>query len=343
MLDELRKIWSEFYVKMLVLIILIVSMAAAIVPIRSFSAMESAESTNMFKGKDAVRVLKEQYENSKGQLSTDKINAVLRYYQSIPSQDLAYVESTIQYPGIINLLLDAYLSVNTDESTNLYKLKDADDFYNRNTVQITAVLNHSTNTYQPWEKDIVLEKAESIEKPFKMDFSRQWVFAYRLLTLVFIVIAISAIIIGSRIFSYEKEKNMDMILVTISNKKLRNIARNKVFALLTFLTIEFLISMIILTVIFFSVTGFSAWSSQIQIEYFTSVYKLTFGSAYLLFIFMGWISIMTIGVLVGTINALTQKSYSSLVIGFTFVFIPLIITRLGSIPVSVKVFSGATG
>lgn len=338
MVDELRKFWSEFHVKILVLLVISVSIVVSIAPIKSFSIMESPDSTNRIKGKAAVHIMKERYKNSKGELSISKINEALGHLQSISSPELAYFESNIRYPGIVKLLSYAYSPSNPEESVNLYTMKNGDDFYNRNIIKIEEILNNSPDDYKSWEKDAILEKAESIKKPFIVDFSRQWVEVYKSLTILFIVISISAIVVGSKLFSYEKEKKMDMILVTFGERRLQKIGRNKIFALLTFLTIEFLTSVLIISIMTFSVTGIDGWSSQIQIEFFTSIYSLTFGCAYLLFIFMGWISITSIGILVATINAFMQNSYLSLVIGFLVAFFPMVITRFDSIPISIRKF-----
>ena len=338
MVDELKKFWSEFHVKVLVLIVILVSIGVSIAPIKSFSIMESPDSTNRIKGKAAIKIQKERYENSKGELSISKINEVLGYLQSIPSPELAYMESNIKYPGIVSLLSYAYSSIDSDERVNLNTIENGDDFYNRYIIKIEDILNSSPNDYKSWEKDVILKKAESVEKPFIMDFSRQWIDVYKSLNILFIVISISAIVVGSKLFSYEKEKKMDMILVTFGEKGSQDIGRNKIVALLTFLTIEFLISVLIVSIIVFSVTGIDGWSSQIQIEFFTSIYDLTFGNVYLLFLFMGWICIMAIGILVATINAIMQKSYASLVVGFLVTFLPLVIVRLDSIPISLKRF-----
>ncbi|WP_353095636.1 hypothetical protein [Tissierella praeacuta] len=334
MLSELKKFWNELHVKILVLLAILVSIA----PIRSFSVIESPNSINRIKGRAAIHVMRERYKNSKGELSINKIKEVLSYLQSIPSPELAYLESDIKYPGIINLLSYAYSPSNPEERANLHTMKNVDDFYNRNIIKIEDTLNNSPNDYKLWEKDAILKRAETIEKPFVINFSRQWVEVYKSLAILFIIISISAIVVGSRLFSYEKEKNMDIILVTFGSKKLQSIGRNKIFALLTFLTIEFLVSVLIVSIIVFSATGIDGWSSQIQIEFFTSIYNLTFGGVYLLFLFMGWISIIAIGTLVATINAFMQKSYASLVIGFLMVFLPLVIIRFDSIPISVRKF-----
>lgn len=124
----------------------------------------------------------------------------------------------------------------------------------------------------------------------------------------------------------------------MGKKKLQTIGKDKVLALLSFLTIEFLISVLIISAIIFSTTGINGWLSQIQIKYFTSIYNLTFGGAYLLFIFMAWISLLAIGTLTAAINALMQRSYPSLVIGFLIVFIPFLAIRISSLPLSIRKF-----
>lgn len=338
MLYELRKICEELHVKILILVVLIISFVVAFIPIGSFSALESAENSNLVKGKAAISLEKERYENIKGILSIQKINEALNYYQSISTEDLAYVQSEIKYPGIINMLVDAYSSINEGNNINLYKLKNADDFYDRYKIQINEQLNHKVDGYDKREKEEVLEKAGDIDIPFQLDYSKQWQFSYRVLTIVFIGMAVVALMVGIRLFSYEKEKNMDLILATIDKRNLYKIGRNKIFAFLLLLTLLFGSSIIIFSMIFFSITGFRGWNSQIQTTYFYSIYNLTFSEAYLLFVFMGWVCILTIGMIIATINAFTQKSYNTLVIGTIIIFIPFVITRLGTIPLVVKKF-----
>ncbi|MDR7870352.1 MAG: hypothetical protein RIN55_05800 [Tissierellaceae bacterium] len=338
MLDELRKFRNDLSTKILFLIIILVSIAVSIAPIKSFSAIESVDSANIIKGRPAINILKVRYENIKGELSIHKINEVLSYYKSIPDTDTAYIESNIKYPGIISLLSDAYSTGDTSETQNLNKIEDANDFYDRNVIKIASILENSHNEYRTWEEDAIIEKAKSIDTPFIIDFSKQWVNAYKSLTVVFVFISLSGVLIGSRLFSYEKEKNMDIILSTLGKRKIQNIGRNKVLALLTFLSIELVISALIVSIIIFSTTGINAWLNQIQFAYFTSIYNLTFGGAYLLFIFMAWISLMAIGALVAAINSLVQKSYPSLVIGFIVVFSPLLAIRISSLPLSIRKF-----
>lgn len=338
MLNELKKFTSQLYIKILILVVILASIVVSIAPIKSFSEIESIDNSKNLQGKAAIHLIKERYNNSKGTLTTDKLNEVLKYYKSMPSSDTAYIKTDIKYPGIFSLINKAYTSGDTKEGGRFSKLNNMNDFYERNIELITKKLNDSENTYESWENNIILEKAKTINKPFVVDFSKQWVKVYPSLTICFMIIAISAIVIGSNLFSYEKDKNMDILLVSLGDGNLRNIGRSKIKALLTFLTVEFLVSVIIISIVVFANTGISAWNSQIQIEYFTSIYHLTFGQAYLLSLFTGWISIMAIGTFVAALNAFTQKSYLTLVVGFLVTFIPIIIVRLNALPIIITKF-----
>lgn len=162
---------------------------------------------------------------------------------------------------------------------------------------------------------------------------------YKSLSIVFIILAIAAIVHTSNLFSYEKENKMDMILSTFGKNKLRNVAKNKILALIFLITTEFLISIVIISIITFSVSGMSSWSSQIQIELFTSIYNLNFLQVYLLFNLIAWVSVIAIGLLVGMINVLTQKSYLTLIVSFILMFSPLILERLQAMPVLIQKFN----
>ncbi|KEI09728.1 membrane protein [Clostridium sp. K25] len=337
MLNELKKFTSKLYIKILILVVILASVVIANLGSKGFSAITSATG-NIVKGKAAISLMKEQYKNSKGALTIDKLNKALKYYNSILDTGLQSVETDIKYLGIFDLMEKAYVYDDAKESAIFHKLKNMNDFYSRNIKVITKNLNHSKDNYEPWEKNIILEKAKTIDKPFIVDFNMHWINVYKCFIICFMVIGFSAIIIGSRLFSYEKDKHMDILLVSLGDNSLRKIGKNKIKALLTFLTVELLISVTIISIIMFLNTGIDAWNSQIQIQYFASIYNLTFGQAYLLSIFVGWISILAIGVFTATLNAFTQKSYVTLILGVIVVFIPMISARLNAFPVIVTKF-----
>ncbi|KEI06938.1 hypothetical protein [Clostridium botulinum] len=344
MLNELKKFTSKLHIKILILLVILASIATANSASNSFSALKSADS-KMIEGKASIPLIKEQYKNTKGILTIDTLNKALKYYKSKPDCETAFLETDIKYPCVFNLMEKAYIyddtkesSIFQKESAVFHKLKDMNDFYTRNIKVITEKLNNEKNNYESWEKNIILEKAKNINKPFNIDFNKHWELVYTCFIICFMVIAISAIVIGARLFSYEKDKNMDVLLVSLGDESLRKIGINKIKALITFLTVELLISVSIISVMMFSNTGISAWNSQIQIKYFTSLYNLTFGQAYLLIIFTGWISIIAIGMFTATLNAYKQKSYTTLFLGVIITFIPMIAVRLDMFPVIITKF-----
>ncbi|KEH96912.1 membrane protein [Clostridium botulinum] len=337
MLNELKKFAKDIYIRVLIVVVIVVSIVVSIQCIQNFYAMKSGK-FNGVQGRAAISLIKERYENSKGILTSDKLNEALKYYKSMPEGDTAYTETGIKYPGILELMENVYVSDYTKQDAIFRKLSNMNDFYNRNITLITKNLNDSKNTYEPWEKNIILEKAKAIDKPFIMDFSEQWVFVYQCFMVCFIIIAVSAIVVGARLFSYEKDNKIDILSDSLGDKELRKIGRGKIKALLIFLTSEVLVGVLIISIIMFSNTGISAWNSQIQIEYFTSIYHLTFVQGYLLIILTGWISILAIGMFTAMLNAFTQKFYTSLVLGFIITFIPMIVGRLNAFPAIITKF-----
>ena len=131
---------------------------------------------------------------------------------------------------------------------------------------------------------------------------------------------------------------MDLLLVSLGDKSLKRIARNKVKSLIVLLTIEVLISVLVTSLVVFSNTGIDSWNNQIQIENLTSIYKLSFGQAYLLSIFAGWIGVIAIGLFVSLLNAFIEKSYITLIIGVIIEFMPIIIAKAKILPIIITKF-----
>ena len=183
MLNELKKITSRFYFKILFVLVIIVSIITGFAAVRSFSELESLSSTNYLKGKSAINMIKQNYDNSRGVLTTDKLNEVLKYYKSIPNSDEAYIKASAKYPGIFSLIANSYPTDNADPSKQFKNMNNMNNFYERGTEIINQKLSESENMYEPWEKEIILDKANNITKPFNIEFSGQWNKLYSSLTI----------------------------------------------------------------------------------------------------------------------------------------------------------------
>ncbi|WMJ81816.1 hypothetical protein RBU49_06105 [Clostridium sp. MB40-C1] len=183
MLNELKKFTSELYIKILIFVVILVPIAVSIATIKSFEEIRSIDDSNYVKGRAGIHLAKERYNNSKGVLTTDKLNEVLKYYKSMPAGDAAYIKTDIKYPGIFSLIDTAYTAYDAKEGDKFHKLNNTNDFYNRNINIITKKLNDSERDYESWEKNIILEKAKTIDKPFTIDFMEHWHKIYPSLTI----------------------------------------------------------------------------------------------------------------------------------------------------------------
>ena len=327
MRNELLKIRKEKYIKIIIVLLVILTLIVTIAPINSFSFIENSEQSNEIKGREAIEKIKQQYEMSKGELTVDKLNQVLKYYQSFPDPLKAELESDFKYPGVIQLLLDAYGTYNK-EIDNLYHIDNVNDFYNKNSSIITGLFQVYKGEYSSWEKKEILQRAKSIHTPYYFDFHKQWINLFKSLTIIGLFLAVVAILIGANLYSYEMEMDMDYLLGSCNTKQLKRIAQNKLFSMYAMLSILFFGSIIFISIVDFIVFGIRGYNSPIQIAYFTSIYHLNFGEAFIIFIFLEWIGILAISSISAIINSFYLKTIQSVFIAIVFNFIPIILNNL---------------
>lgn len=335
---ELKKYMGELYVKVIIFVFVISPVIIAILSVKSFSTVKSVEDSQLLRGTEAISKEQERYQNVRGVLNQEKLNEALSYYQSILPEDVAYVELGIKYPGIVDLLYDAYTNVYGEGNQNLYNLKNANNFYSQNTEQIEKIFEQQPQEYNELEQRIALSRAKKVRKPFYIEFSRQWKIAIKNIGILLLLYSIAIILIGTKSFAYEKEKNMELILATLDTKKLYTMGRQKIKTFLLFISVMYLVMIAIYSVVYFFMTGFSGWKSPVQIEYFTIIYNMTFLQAYLLIIFIGWICSMAIGMVIVVLNSFLQSVYSTLAVGFLLIYSPLIISKFSIVPNGLKRF-----
>ncbi|WP_251392864.1 hypothetical protein [Mediterraneibacter agrestimuris] len=335
---ELKKYMGELYVKVIIFVFVISPVIIAVLSVKSFSTVKSVEDSQLLRGTEAISKERERYQYVRGVLDQEKLNEALYYYQSISLEDIAYVELGIKYPGIVDLLYEAYTNVYGEGNHNLYDLKNANNFYSQNTEQIEKIFEQQPQEYTEWEQQIALSRAEKVRAPFYIEFSRQWKIAIKNIGILLLIYSIAIILIGTNSFAYEKEKNMELILATLDTKKLYTMGWQKIKTFLLFISVMYFVMVAIYSVVYFFMTGFSGWKSPIQIEYFTIIYNITFLQAYLLIIFTGWICSMAIGMVIVVLNSFLQSVYSTLAVGFLLIYSPLIISKFSIVPNGLKTF-----
>ncbi|MDD3184010.1 MAG: hypothetical protein PHD70_02425 [Anaerostipes sp.] len=329
MKSELMKILSSKQRKIVIIGIIIFSVLIAFLPLLTYDTMTNPNSLVVKKGVGAFSKEKNRDSASNGVITKKKMNKVLNYYKSFASSDSAYVNCIYKYPTLSNLLFSAYpeLDINGNK-----KIKNADDFYKRNWVQIKHRMEDTDQEYTAQEISNAVKKAKAIKKPYSSEYSNTWTYAYKTLMFIAMLFSVFAVFMGTRIFSVENENSMNLILCTIEEQKLKNIIRNKMNVFIVFLSKMYFMSVGISSVVFFVAVGTSAWNRQLQIQYFTSLLNISFGSAYLLFILIGWLAMITIGVVTCLINTIIQKTYTSFVVGFVLFVVPFFLIRFTGLP-----------
>lgn len=188
------------------------------------------------------------------------------------------------------------------------------------------------------EKEEAISRAEKIEKPFTFDFTGQWQPVLSSLFFPYLIIVFLGIIVSSQIFSFEKEKEMDLILNGAGKKKLRKIGFNKVFSMIFYIAIVFIICTLIVSAIVFGIVGVSGWNTEIQLlpDLFTSIYDLTIGQMYLYFVLMSFVSIIAITLIGTLINSICQNTYISLIFTGLLTITPMFLVNDRTIPVFIQ-------
>lgn len=319
---ELKKLKEGLSYKSMVAILLVVLFTITIMPLRSYSYVSNINELPI-KGLAAIKELKASYKESKSELSVDYLNEVLSYYNSFSSSTEAELETNKKYPGVLLLLMKAYGSLD-EPSYNLSGVTGANDFYSRNQIELKNHINENSV-----EGKSLIKKMEKIKNPYNISFSKPWVNMWKSMMILGFYLAIVAILIGSKIFSIEKEVEMDKVMTISRQSKKRYIAKNKISALLFLLSKWYFISIFIILAVKIFTTGISGISSQIQTEYFFSTFSLSFGSATFLYIITEWLGILTVGLITAWINLVLTKTSTTFIVATIINFIPFVVGKIG--------------
>ncbi|KEH90976.1 hypothetical protein Z965_09170 [Clostridium novyi A str. BKT29909] len=103
---------------------------------------------------------------------------------------------------------------------------------------------------------------------------------------------------------------MDIILNSAGRKKLVSIGLRKIFAMIAYLTLEFILCTVICTTIIVGMFGASGWNCQIQIlpKFFANIYNWSIGKMFINHFIIAWISILSVALIGAFINSIIQKN-----------------------------------
>ncbi|MST61751.1 hypothetical protein FYJ71_02025 [Peptostreptococcus anaerobius] len=333
---EIKKILTRKYNKIIWAILCIVVIFVGVIPVTTVSTIVDVNSSNLVKGRKAVQLEQERYKNSEGELTVEKISAFIDKIDDFPSDEQAYSNLSISEPAILKVLSYAYSTSDGSFMAEAKKTRGR-DFYEKNKDQIKGLISINEDNYKTDEKQIIMDKAQNLKTPYNITYAKQWNLLYKSFGLLYMIMTFIIIVQISSVFSYEKEISMDKILMSSARNR-GQIVNNKIKATVLFISIQWLISSFILVAIFGVNFGFSGFFSQIQIEYFTSIYNLTFGEALILEIILGLLTLMSIGLLTIVINYFNENTVKTLLISIVITFVPVIVLRFPNLSYTLRRF-----
>lgn len=339
MFYEMKKFYKTTAVLISFVLALLFAICMPILFIHQYTSCDySTGEEVIIGGLKGLKYEKEQLEKVSGNLSTDKLNKALTFYKEQPKGNKAYFEMEDKYPKFLSLLTDAYTPYG-ENTFDVTRISNSNDFYTRNIERVKEKMDLLGNGFiSSNERQEVLNKAANISKPYSLEFVDQWTILIKSLLFVYIVIILSAILISNRLFSFEKENNMDIILNSAGRKNLVSIGFQKIFAMIIYLSLEFILCTAITTAIVFGAIGITGWNSQIQIlpQFFTIIYNWSIGEMFIYYLIIAWICILSIALIGALINSMIQETYTSLIISSLLMISPIFLRSSSIVSVGIQ-------
>lgn len=319
---ELKKGKEGITYKIMIALLFVILAIITIAPVRSYSYIKSSHEMPL-KGMKAVKEIKNSYKNAQSELSMEYLNEVFKYYRSFSNPTEGEFETNKKYPGVLLFMMKAY--GNREEPLyDLSKITTIKNVYDRNKI----VIERDSNVDQK-NSEQLLKKLEKIHSPYHISFSKPWIYMWKTMMILGFYLSIVAIFIGSKTFSIEREIGMDRILCTAHKSKKKIIGNQKIKALLILLSQLYFFSIFIILLVKIITTGITGFFSEIQIEYFFSMFSFNFGLATFVYILLEWIGILSIGLISAWISLISKKSSSVFFITVLLTYVPFLLGNIG--------------
>ncbi|MGN0273409.1 MAG: hypothetical protein ACI4DT_01305 [Chordicoccus sp.] len=285
-------------------------------------------------GKQAVSEEKKAYD-SIGVLTSDKLNQALQYYRSEYSAkdaDTAYLNADKKYPGVIDLIGEVYFhNIERDErDKRIIELSDASDFYAQRQKSIVDQMNEQGKSHDRTDYTYITKAAKLMKRPLKYGWNSLWQSYFRVLAAIVILCGISAVFIGSDLFTYDRTQEMDMIMCTLSRKRRQAYFFRQMLGMVISVTVLYALCVFILSILFWRFIKLPVPDSQLQVIYPLSVFNTTVLGACVEGMLGAWIGLIAVTVIAATINYLVEKSIKTVAICAAVIFLPVLISSLSS-------------
>jgi len=327
---ELIKLFRQVHVKAAFAAVIVLSVVLGVAGASSFRSRVGVEGSTYLNGKAAFANERKKYEAVSGDITIEKLNEVLQYIKTCPDEWAAFSKGNEVYPGIMYILEQAYVTL--DGHFPLFEVASADDFYERNEIQIRQQIEEMGLKPSNREIENLLAWSEKIPKPYKNEMALPWHRFYTSFQFVLLLNFLTVIIYASNLYSYEKTRRMDLILGTMGHRSIHKIIIGKAKALACLTSGQYLASMIAVCMGYFGISGPIAWKSQIQTLYFTSILPLTYRQLFFIVFGTGMLACLTAAFFSAMLNARLRRAMPAMTIGIAVTFLPLVLRNFTMLP-----------
>lgn len=335
---EIKKILSKKYVRLIV--ILLCGFAILLGWIGGVTQATYYENNNVVsRGRKAAINNIELY-GSVGELSDKRVSEILLDYQMLVKKEGK--AKALQEIGEANQAVLMYLSeiYFPEDFFNQEGLANIEDTKHFSEARVGAILNKFCREYGNSEgTEAAIQKyAVATQKSVQFAWRSPWVTYFRIVSVLAILTALAAIIIGTDTFAYEKTQKMDLLLTGLDYRGTVHLLIQQMMGVVTFLTALWGGIVLLFTIAFWQLVPLPALGSSIQLIYPLSIYSGTVKSGWAVFLFLSWFCILITGLIAVAINHCIQNGIGSLGITFAVTILPLAMEFVRGIPLGVRSF-----
>lgn len=290
---ELKKIFTKRINQVILAAALLVGILLSCFAVGSvFYVDENGDSP---KGLNTWRLLAEDKNQWKGELTGEKIAEALRIDRALSAQypdgvpDDVYGSEMQDYSDIRDFVINVLTPDSSWDASVLDQLTDeqAEDIYDIYRENLSKMAEEYGTT--PEEKDLLNRIYEKIEIPLVYEAKDSWDTMMMYVETYAIILAVIAGFLAAGIFSGEFRPGVEDVFLAAKYGRSRAV-KNKIIAGVLMTTVVYWSGMLILSLISFAIMGTSGFSTPVQIWETYSIYIMTYGEYYLLSLLCGYIA-----------------------------------------------------
>lgn len=236
--------------------------------------------------------------------------------------DMAMIRSDNRFPNMA--LSYSYFVYNQP----LDQVAHIENFYHDRTERIVGKAREDAKPYSSKELVKIRKFAQQTSMPIKLGDGAAWNNYFNVSTCINILFSILAVMIGTNLYSEEKNCCMDRILSSIGKKKFIRFICQKIGAEMIVISSSYAVCMLIMNIGYWRRLKFMYLKSSVQIAFVGTLYQGTIGTYFAKTVLGGLLSILMACLLANLFNLITGNRMKSFVLAAVFYYIPVLLNAM---------------